>query len=350
MRQRAATLAAGGVVFRQAHAAARFRAMPERPPFPFIVGSGRSGTTLLRLMLEQHPDLAIPPESYFPVSMRHREPRYVSRAGFDLDAYVTDLQGNVRFQDWNLSESTVRTVLHGVEPIDWAEAIRRTFALYAEKEGKPRYGDKTPWFIMRIRELSELFPESRFVHLIRDGRDVALSIREMSWGPSKMPALAEFWAKRIRTGRSEGARLGPERYLELRYEDLVESPTGELRRVCVFLDLDFREGMLAYPERAPNAVLQRERDQHRNLSRPVTKGLRDWRTEMSPNDVAVFEAVAGRELAACGYARAVPSPSLATRTRAKTGVEVDRQIRLAQGRARKVVRKVRDSVERRRSS
>src|SRR5205809_595320 len=117
--------------------------MPERPPFPFVVGSGRSGTTLLRLMLEQHPDLAIP-------------------------------------------------------------------------------------------------PESRFVHLIRDGRDVGLSIREMSWGPSKMPALAEFWAKRIRTGRSEGARLGGARYLELRYEDLVEGPVRELRRVCAFLDLDFR--------------------------------------------------------------------------------------------------------------
>jgi hypothetical protein len=318
--------------------------MPERPPFPFVVGSGRSGTTLLRLMLEQHPDLAIPPESYFPISMRHRAPRYVSVAGFDLDAYVTDLLQNVRFRDWELQETTIRAALDGVEPIDWAEAIRRTFGLYAEKERKPRYGDKTPWFIMRISELSELFPESRFVHLIRDGRDVALSIREMSWGPSRMPALAEFWAKRIRTGRTEGARLGDARYLELRYEDLVEDPARELRRVCAFIELDFREEMLEYRERAPNAVLERERHQHRHLSKPITKGLRDWRTQMSREDVAVFEAVAGPELLACGYERAVPSPSLSVRARAKTGVELDRQIRLAKGRARKVVRKVRDAV------
>ena len=318
--------------------------MPERPPFPFIVGSGRSGTTLLRLMLEQHPALAIPPESYFPISMRRRGSRYVLAAGFDLDAYATDLLTNVRFRDWNLSEWTVRSALHGVESIDWGEAIRRTFALYAEKEGKPRYGDKTPWFIMRISELAEMFPESRFVHLIRDGRDVALSIREMSWGPSRMPALAEFWAKRIRIGRTEGSRLGPERYLELRYEDLVEDPKRELGRVCAFLDLDFREEMLHHAERAPNAVLERERDQHRHLSRPVTKGLRDWRTQMSPDDVAVFEAVAGRELVVCGYERAVLSPSLTTRARAKAGVELDRRIRLVKGRARKVVRKVRDVV------
>src|SRR5438067_4557076 len=143
--------------------------MPERPPFPFVVGSGRSGTTLLRLMLEQHPDLAIPPESYFPISMRHRNPRYVTQEGFDLDRFRVDLTENVRFRDWKLDEDVVASRLHGVAPIDWAEAIRKTFALYAEKEDKPRYGDKTPWFIMRISELSELFPESRFVHLIRDG-------------------------------------------------------------------------------------------------------------------------------------------------------------------------------------
>jgi hypothetical protein len=318
--------------------------MPERLPFPFVVGSGRSGTTLLRLMLEQHPDLAIPPESYFPISMRRRVPRYVSAAGFDLDAYVSELLRNVRFQDWDLHESVVRARLHGVEPIDWPEAIRRTFALYAEKVGKRRYGDKTPWFIMRITELSELFAESRFVHLIRDGRDVALSIREMTWGPSRVPALAEFWAKRIRIGRTEGARLGADRYLELRYEDLVQDPTGELRRVCTFLDLDYREKMLAYAEREPSAVLAREREQHRHLSKPVTKGLRDWRTQMSSHDVAVFEAVAGRELVACGYERAVPEPSLAVRARARTGVELDKQIRLAKGRARRVVRRVRDTA------
>jgi hypothetical protein len=318
--------------------------MPERPPFPFLVGSGRSGTTLLRLMLEQHPDLAIPPESYFPLSMRHREPRYRARGGFDLDAYVADLLRNVRFGDWNLDERVVRERLHGVEPIDWPEAVRRTFTLYAEKEGKPRYGDKTPWFIMRIRELSTLFPESRFVHLIRDGRDVALSIREMSWGPSAMPALAEFWAKRIRIGRTEGARLAPARYLELRYEDLVDDPARELRRVCGFLELDLRKEMLDHTDRAPTAVLERERDQHRHLSEPVTRGLRDWRTQMSPDDVAIFEAVAGRELVACGYERAVPAPSFAVRARAKAGVELDRQLRLAKGRARKVVREVRERV------
>jgi hypothetical protein len=315
--------------------------MAERPPFPFIVGSGRSGTTLLRLMLEQHPDLAIPPESYFPISMRHRERRYVTPRGFDLGRFGDDVLGNPRFRDWTLDDDDVRARLSGVHPIDYPEAIRRTFALYAERQGKPRYGDKTPWFILRIDELSDMFPEARFVHLVRDGRDVALSIREMSWGPSRIPALAEFWAKRIRAGRRAGARLGDRRYLELRYEDLVEDPSRELKRVSDFLDLDFRDEMLDYPERAPSAVLPREREQHRHLSRTVTKGLRDWRTQMRPADVAVFEAVAGRELAACGYERTVTRPSLAARIRGRAGVGIDRQMRLAKGRPRKVLRTIR---------
>jgi hypothetical protein len=318
--------------------------MTERPPFPFIVGSGRSGTTLLRLMLEQHPDLAIPPESYFPISMRHREPRYTSEGGFDLDRYSQDLLANVRFRTWELDDAVVRARLSGVDRIDWAEAVRRTFSLYAEREGKPRYGDKTPWFIMRVDELSALFPEARFVHLIRDGRDVALSIHDMSWGPSRTPALAEFWAKRIRRGRRAGVALGPRRYLEIRYEDLVDQPARELVRVCAFLELDFREGMLNYADRAPNARFFRERGQHQHLTKPVTRGLRNWRREMHPADVEVFEAVAGEELAAYGYERAFPEPSFSARARARTGVELDRQVRLAKGRARKVLRRIRDAV------
>ena len=106
-----------------------------------------------------------------------------------------------------------------------------------------------------------------------------------------MPALAEFWAKRIRIGRRAGANLGSDRYLELRYEDLVEEPARELRRVCPFLALEYREEMLDYTHRAPHAVLSREWEQHRHLSKPVTKGLRNWRTEMRPSEVAVFEAV-----------------------------------------------------------
>jgi hypothetical protein len=317
--------------------------MPERPPFPFIVGSGRSGTTLLRLMLEGHPDLAIPPESYFPISLRRREPRYASADGFNLDQYAEDLLGNVRFRDWALDDRAVRSRLTGVEPIDYAEAIRRTFALYAERKGKPRYGDKTPLFIMRIDELSKMFPEARFVHVIRDGRDVALSIHEMAWGPSRMPALAAFWAQRIRKGWSAGRALGAHRYMELRYEDLVEDPARELQRVCIFLDIDFRQEMLDYSERAASAVLPREIEQHRHLAKPVTKGLRDWRTEMRPSDVAMFEALAGQELAACGYERTVPKPSLAVKARARTGMGLE-HVRLAKVRARKVLRIVRDAL------
>jgi Sulfotransferase family len=292
--------------------------MPERPPFPFVVGSGRSGTTLLRLMLEQHPDLAIPPESYFPVSMRHREPRYRSSAGFDLDAFVTDLLGNVRFQDWGLSESTVRSALHGVEPIDWADAIRRTFALYAEKEGKPRYGDKTPWFIMRINELSELFPESRFVHLIRDGRDVALSLSEVSWGPGGVEESARKWVRDMGRARRRASRLRPGTYMEARYEDLVVDPEPIVRRVAEFVDLPWNDAMLAYHEGAEERMSEVIREfrplgggiitaeervrQHELVAQPPSASrVGRWKAEMSPEQQEAFRSVAGKLLVQLGY-------------------------------------------------
>jgi hypothetical protein len=292
--------------------------MPERPPFPFVVGSGRSGTTLLRLMLEQHPDLAIPPESYFPVSMRHREPRYRSSAGFDLDAFVTDLLGNVRFQDWGLSESTVRSALHGVEPIDWADAIRRTFALYAEKEGKPRYGDKTPWFIMRINELSELFPESRFVHLIRDGRDVALSLSEVSWGPGGVEESARKWVRDMGRARRRASRLRPGTYMEARYEDLVVDPEPIVRRVAEFVDLPWNDAMLAYHEGAEERMSEVIREfrplgggiitaeervrQHELVAQPPSASrVGRWKAEMSPEQQEAFRSVAGKLLVELGY-------------------------------------------------
>ncbi len=177
------------------------------------------------------------------------------------------------------------------------------FAAYAAAHGKARYGDKTPGYVTGIGLLAEAFPESRFVHIIRDGRDVALGYLDRDeWGPSTLPDAAFYWASRVERGRAAGRALGASRYTESRYEDLVDDPEAVTRRLCGFLDLEFEEGMLRFHERGAAFIASTKDPQaFGGLSRPITPGMRDWRTEMAADDVLRFEAIAGDLLEELGY-------------------------------------------------
>jgi hypothetical protein len=185
------------------------------------------------------------------------------------------------------------------------EAIAAIFAAYAAERGKPRWGDKTPLYMQHLELLDRLFPDARYVHLIRDGRDAALSFLSVpqglmteGWGhPRDARGFACQWVSEIRAARSLGARVGPDRYLELRYEALVAEPEAALRAVCAFAALEFEDGMLDYVGRTDSA---RKAHQQR-LNEPPRVGVRDWRTEMAPGDVRAFEDVAGGLLDRLGY-------------------------------------------------
>jgi hypothetical protein len=270
--------------------------------FPFLVGCGRSGTTLLRAMLDTHPDMAIPPESYFVVDLAQRS---APEAPFDADSFLDDLGRHERFRLWGIPPELVGAEMTRTEATSFGDAIRATFRAYATSKGARRYADKTPIFVESIELLSELFEEARFVHLIRDGRDVALSFLEREWGPKTMEEAAKRWRKRVRSGRNAGAGPAADRYVEIRYEDLVAEPSGVLREVCRFIDLDFDPIMLRYHERADEIIAgTKYPEQHGGVARPPTKGARDWRTQMSAADQRVFDSVAGELLDELGYERA----------------------------------------------
>lgn len=273
-----------------------------RPPFPFVVGCGRSGTTLVRAMLDSHPELAIPPESYF-VSELAAE--WAPGRAFAFDDLLARLRGHDRFARWGLAIDAVAEAGAAARPQTFADGIRCAFAAYAREKGKPRYGDKTPRYVQDLALLAELFPEARFVHVIRDGRDVALSFLDREWGPKTVEEAARRWRKRVKAGRRAASSLEPGRYLEVRYEDLFDDPSAELERVCALVEVDPAPEMLRYFERAGEVIAgTKYPDQHSSVAAPPTKGLRDWRTAMSPADVAAFEATAGNLLEELGYERA----------------------------------------------
>ena len=267
--------------------------------FPFVVGCGRSGTTMLRLMLDSHPELAIPTESYFPLwpNTSYRHPR----GGVDVPAFLAFAEATDWFRRWDVPPERLRARFAGERRLPYAEAMRRAFAAYAAERGKPRYGNKTPLHVVGLDRLAALFPEAVFVHIVRDGRDVAASFLEVPFGPRRLDEAALFWRDRVERGRASGRALGPARYVEVRYEALVDDPERELRRLAPFCGLDFDEAMLRSHERAAEAVANvRYRKFHGRTAEPPSR-VRDWRRSMSREDVETFEAAAGRSLRRFGY-------------------------------------------------
>jgi hypothetical protein len=275
-----------------------------------ILGVRRSGTTLLRVMLDGHSQLAIPDESYFlpQIADRHGDP-------IDPDAFADDLARLPTLREWEVDASEVRTRLRLGMTV--GEAVSQVYLAYAERQRKSRWGDKTPMYMQHLPMLERLFPDAGYVHLIRDGRDAALSFLAMPEGvvtrtwahPASAADFACQWRSEVKAARALGRRVG-RRYLEVRYERLAAEPEATLRSICSHVELPFEAGMLDYAGRVDVSA----KPHQQRLRQPPTTGVRDWRTQMSADDVEGFEHVAGDLLAELGYERTA-SPTLAGRAR-----------------------------------
>jgi hypothetical protein len=272
-----------------------------------VLGVSRSGTSLLRQILNHHSKLAIPPESYFIPILWDRY-----RSHQNVEKLLTDVGFLVRLRQWGVRPEEIRTRLPSCPA--FADVIQAIYKSYAEARGKARFGDKTPLYMRHLELLEQVFPTARYIHIVRDGRNAALSYFDMpyrprfSWAwPKGFADFALCWRNEIAGARSFGATVAAGRYCELRYEDLVTEPEAKLREVCSFLNLELESAMLEYyRDLRPSG---RRLTNHARLAEPPTPGLRDWRNLMKPADLERFEAIAGELLSGLGYARAFANPS-----------------------------------------
>jgi hypothetical protein len=290
------------------------------PPAPFVVGATRSGTTMLRLMLDAHPDVAIPSETHF----IHKLVKTCERWRVTPDMLADVIVEHKRWGDFHLDPDELRRRFRSMEPLNMADALRTFYTLYAEREGKSRWGDKTPGYVRYMRRIHWILPEARFLHLIRDGRDVAVSVLPMNWGPESVREAAELWVERVTIGREQGPVVP---YMEVRFEDLVLDTEPTLRRVCEFLELPWEPVMLDYHERAEQRLMEKARDLPRHkegrppqpaearlashamaMEPPNPDRIGRWRTDMSAGDRDAYEEVAGELLAELGYETGATSP------------------------------------------
>ena len=290
-------------------------------PLAFALGCVRSGTTMLRAMLDSHPQLAVPPESYFVTPALHRAARYGAGAAFDLDALTADIAADPSFGDWHLDPAALAGLGADPRPGSVPEALDRLYRAYAHAHGKPRAADRTPSHVLEIDLLARAFPRSPFVHIVRDGRDVATSVLEMDFGPDRFPNAVLFWEDRVRRARAAGRRLGPDRFLEIRYEDLVADPEP-------------RPGTGVRVPRAPvrrrDARLPRAGERaHRRAAPHRSRAGRPPPAHRGPSRLAHHDAGAARPAvrgprrrpARRARLRAVDPPDPATRPRRGRGLE-----------------------------
>jgi hypothetical protein len=273
-------------------------------PLVFVGGTPRSGTTLLRNMLDAHSDLAVPDESFFVHSVRRR----ISQWGYadDVDLAWHVIRTNRFFRHWGVDAATIERVLDRDRPADYADLLRAMFAAYAEHQGKPHAGDKTTDNALYFDWLGDAFPQSRFVHIVRDPREIAMSLALQSWNFRGVAGAAHRWVEHVGAARRAAVSLGP-RYLEVRYERLVAEPERELRRICDLAGLAFEPGMLDYRDGALP-------DPHHARSREALQtDTRRWQDEMSRDDVATVEAIVGPLLDVSGYEPVTTRPTLAAR-------------------------------------
>ena len=273
------------------------------PPL-LVLGVRRSGTTLLRVMLERHSQLAVPDESYFIPQLAARH-----RGRLDVAAFCDDLSRIGTVADWQVPLDHLRQAL----PADarLSDGLRAVYQAYAEARGKRRWGDKTPMYMQYLPLLERLFPDALYVQIVRDGRDAASSFLAMPAGivtegwahPRSASAFACQWRTEVAAARWLARRVGGKRYRELRYEELAADPAAAMREVCEFAGLEFEPAMLEYQGRVDLSG----KPHQASLERPPTPGIRDWRTDMEEGDVAAFESIAGDALAAFGYPLADPA-------------------------------------------
>jgi hypothetical protein len=303
--------------------------MPAAAAAPFIVGVPRSGTTLLRLMLDAHPEVAIPTETHFAPQLISA----CSERAVDRDGVVDLVTGHVRWPTFGLAPGDLRRRLPAGRAVGAGEALRAFYSAYAESQGKPRFGDKTPGYLREMRRLEKALPEAAFIHIVRDVRDVALSMTEAELTmPDTVEKAARRWERQIRKGRARAQRVAT--YMELRYEDLVLDTEATLRKVCDFIELGWDARMLDYHERAAERLEPLARERPRGGGRapipawyapsiharagepPAAERAGRWRREMSAEDVETCEAVAGDLLADLGYelVRGAGVPAAARRT------------------------------------
>ena len=286
----------------------------------FIVGANRSGTTLLRLILNAHPNIAIPEEIiYFGSTMagvpiaEWRKPALSEKAYQD---FVADFVDNKCHVLDGIDHQEIKSEILASHQRDFCFPYRTILEAWAKHHGKKRWGEKTPGNLFYADILVEMFPDARFIHLVRDPRAGVSSMMKTTFFPNDIAFNAMSRRKFMRKGRAILEQAVPtSQRLLLRYEDIVTEPEISIRAICDFIGETFEPAMLSfYKDSSKYMKAEAASSFNKAATKPISAEMLDkWKKHLSSDQVAMVEAVCRKEMQEFNYAFSENSLSLSQR-------------------------------------
>ena len=260
----------------------RIRRIKNSPPI-FIIGSQRSGTTFLYRLIQKYLKIGFGRDNGNFVRLMKLLPYYgdLSHAE-NLEKLLKGILAVPEFKKrFRGLEININEFMENLEARTYAEVLRRFYAEWADLKDASRWGGKTPDYSMHAPEVHQLFPDAKFLHIIRDGRDVALSLANLDWGAKNPVLAAKHWKERVQSAIAFGRNLKMNSYMEMRYENLVQNPEIEFERLIHFIEHEGDRGQIV------------ERFKREIGDKVKRNNFDKWKTGMPRPQIRAFERMAG---------------------------------------------------------
>jgi LPS sulfotransferase NodH len=275
--------------------------MSERPIF--VCGFQRSGTTLLQALLGAHPRIAAPPETYFIFRVVRLARTYgdladdanLRRAIHDALNPPLDLFAECGFDEERVFARAAASEVRTMRTV--FDAMMDDFT---ERRGKSRWSDKSPG--QRADDVFNLYEDAQVIHIVRDPRDVIASSLATPWTTEDAASLALEWRDYTLRNARAGLQAGPERFVQIRYEDLTRDPRTTMQLLCTFLNESFDDAMVSDTDRRRDTVTTAARPWQLHALEPVRSAVEgSWRSRMSRRDAAIVNAILSEQIRTLGY-------------------------------------------------
>ena len=288
-------------------------------PFFFIIGRPRSGTTLLRLLFEAHPNLLIPPESPFIIILYKKYGAVTNWNEQIIEEFCNDLYKQRYFEKWLIDrDELLNRLIQHKGPNTFQGMVTQVYLSYKsvyEKKDILMIGDKNPMYSLYASRIHKLYPDSKIIHITRDYRDNYLSLVNVNFEVPVVPIVVYRWKYALKK-MWRLKEKNPGLVYSIKYEDLVADPEHHCRLLCNFLNIEFDPSVLSFYQKKSEVEKIYAGEEgisqiHKSLFNPIsTERMNKWQTDMTPRQIKVADLVMGNTAEKAGFSRMYPKFNL----------------------------------------